>query len=128
MFRPKWICWCSANGTFDCIPHDLFIAKMHEYGFSFKINNEYRVFQTPLSRVLQKSMIGPIFFNIFINDLFYWVKNSELHNSADDSTIPVVKLSIQNTAWKVSKYGVFSGPYFPAFGLNTEICGVNIRI
>ena len=73
-------------------------------------------------------MIGPIFFNIFINDLFYWVKNSELHNSADDSTIPVVKLSIQNTAWKVSKYGVFSGPYFPAFGLNTEICGVNIRI
>ena len=24
------------------------------------------------------------------------------------------------TAWKVSKYGVYSGPYFPAFGLNTE--------
>ena len=28
-----------------------------------------------------------------------------------------------NTAWKVSKYRVFSGPYF-AFGLNTEIYGV----
>ena len=26
-----------------------------------------------------------------------------------------------NSVWKVSKYGVFSGPYFPAFGLNTEI-------
>ena len=25
------------------------------------------------------------------------------------------------TAWKVSKYGVFAGPYFPVFGLNTEI-------
>ena len=24
------------------------------------------------------------------------------------------------TAWKVSKYGVFSGPYFPAFGLIPE--------
>ena len=24
------------------------------------------------------------------------------------------------TAWKVSKYGVISGPYFPVFGLNTE--------
>ena len=23
--------------------------------------------------------------------------------------------------WKMSKYGAFSGPYFPAFGLNTEI-------
>ena len=29
-----------------------------------------------------------------------------------------------HTAWKVSKYGVFSGPYFPLFGLNTEIYGV----
>ena len=28
---------------------------------------------------------------------------------------------IPNTAWKVPKYGVFSGPYFPVFGLNTEI-------
>ena len=25
----------------------------------------------------------------------------------------------------MSKYGVFSGPYFPVFGLNTEIYGVN---
>ena len=23
------------------------------------------------------------------------------------------------TAWKVSKYGAFSGPYFPAIALNT---------
>ena len=30
------------------------------------------------------------------------------------------------TAWKVSKYRVFSGPYFPAFGLNTERYGVTI--
>ena len=29
-----------------------------------------------------------------------------------------------NTAWKVSKYRAFSGPYFTAFGLNTEIYGV----
>ena len=28
------------------------------------------------------------------------------------------------TAWKVSKYGVFCGPYFPAFGLNTEYLSV----
>ena len=27
------------------------------------------------------------------------------------------------TAWKMSKYGDFSGPYFPAFGLNTERYG-----
>ena len=27
----------------------------------------------------------------------------------------------------MSKYGVFSGPYFPVFGLNTGIYGVNLR-
>ena len=32
------------------------------------------------------------------------------------------------TAWKVSKYGVFSGPYFPVIGLNTEIYVVNLYI
>ena len=32
------------------------------------------------------------------------------------------------TVWKVSKYGVFSGPYFPIFGLNTETYGVNLHI
>ena len=32
------------------------------------------------------------------------------------------------TAWKVSKYGVFSGPYFPVLELNTEIYAVNLRI
>ena len=33
-----------------------------------------------------------------------------------------------NTVWKVSKYGVFSGPYFPAFGMNTEKYGVSLCI
>ena len=30
------------------------------------------------------------------------------------------KVSFKTTAWKVSKYGVFCGSYFPAFGLNVE--------
>ena len=37
-------------------------------------------------------------------------------------------VNIHIAAWKVSKYGVFSGPYFPAFGLNTERYGVPLRI
>ena len=32
------------------------------------------------------------------------------------------------TAWKLSKYRVFYGPYFPLFGLNMEIYGVDLRI
>ena len=35
--------------------------------------------------------------------------------------------SYLRTAWKsVQKYGVFPGPYFPEFGLNTEIYSVNL--
>ena len=33
-----------------------------------------------------------------------------------------------STTGKVSKYGVTSGPYFPAFGLNTERYFVSLRI
>ena len=33
-----------------------------------------------------------------------------------------------STAWKVSKYGVFSDPYFPAFGLSTERYSLFLRI
>ena len=37
-------------------------------------------------------------------------------------------LGIIHTAWKVSKYGLISGLYFPVLGMNTEIYEVNLRI
>ena len=36
---------------------------------------------------------------------------------------PLITSGTMITAWKMSKYGVFSGLYFPAFGLNTEKMG-----
>ena len=33
--------------------------------------------------------------------------------------LTLFSIEVSYTAWKVSKYGVFSGPYFPVFGLNT---------
>ena len=32
----------------------------------------------------------------------------------------ILSVPAKSTAWKVSKYGVISGSYFPAVGLNTE--------
>ena len=41
-----------------------------------------------------------------------------------------VKKVLRNsiTALKMSKYGIFSRPYFPAFGLNTKRYGLSLRI
>lgn len=52
-----------------------------------KINNNESFFQILLSGVSQGSMPDPILSNIFINDLFLFIKVVELANYTDDNTI-----------------------------------------
>ena len=44
--------------------------------------------------------------------------NEKKENKAKQLTFDLW-FSLRITAWKVSKYGVFSGPYFPVFSPNT---------
>ena len=39
--------------------------------------------------MLQGLILGPILIKIFLNDLILWLKNSDLHNFADDNTTVV---------------------------------------
>ena len=84
--------------AFDCIPHDLIIAKLAAYGierenlrlfYSYlksrkqcvKINNAYSDFNEIISRVPQGSILGPVLFNLSINEIAF------MHNLPDGNTI-----------------------------------------
>ena len=90
--------------AFDCIPHDLIIAKLAACGIGretlgliyfylesrkqcVKINNTFSDYNEIIFRVRQGSILGPILFNLSINDLFFFIEIASMHNFADDNTV-----------------------------------------
>ena len=90
--------------AFYCVPHDFLHAKLaaeviddnlilyiHSYLLNRKqcvsINNILSEFNKVVSGVPQGSIVGPILFNCFFNDFYYFIKYANLHNFADDTSL-----------------------------------------
>ena len=89
--------------AFDCLNHELMIAKLNAYGFDYnslayvfsyltgrkhrtKVNNYLSSWADILSGIAQGSILGPLLFNIYINDIFLFIDETRLANYADDNT------------------------------------------
>ena len=86
----------------DTINHQLLLAKLHAYGFSkqalaivcsYLSNRKQRIkinvfssWKDLILGVPQRSVLGLSLFNIYLNDLFFFLKDVGICNFADDST------------------------------------------
>ena len=90
--------------AFDCLNRELLIAKLSAYGFSrsaltlihnylderqqrVEVNGSFSTSKRTSLDVPHGSVLGPLLINSYINDFFYLVKDTEICNYRDDTTI-----------------------------------------
>ena len=90
--------------TFDTLPHDFIVQKLKKYGADqktttliadylsnrrqrVKLGNNCSSWENISAGIPQESILGPLLFNVFMNELAYVIKQSKLSGYADDTQI-----------------------------------------
>ena len=91
------------SNAFDCINHELLIAKLEAYGYGknalkfihsyitggkqrTNVNNILSTWEYITSGVPYGPVLGPLLFNIYLNDMFFFLPNISITKFADDTT------------------------------------------
>ena len=89
-----------------------------------KINGSFSSWRESLQGVPQGSVLGPLLFNVFLNDLLVVIQETDICNFADDTTLFACDSQISNVVDKLEKDALRVAKWFPEnqMKVNEEKC------